>query len=761
MDRIWGILLAILLMVSSAAADVTIKGRVQYWNLEDAVCTSASASAAALSGACCKPARRLLVEVEFNGAITDPQTYTDNDGNFSVKVRNPYVGDWKVDVEVRAEVKLGQSGGNDIPATVWEGVTDVWPYNGQTADITAQMNSTQTLDVFIGGPQDNIREWGFGDARKNLAAFFMTQAIVDEYQFVRDRGVSAGDIKRGLSVFFPDTSSEYKPVSLMPGKAWINIRDRPLFPSQFASIGFGVGGHEVGDAWTGLRGAIQHEYAHKLMADLYPSYFTLTQLIHSGEHTVTSCSNSYLGWIEGFAEFLPAAVVNRPTIKGDRGMCENIEHVWRPNEDYGAADRLGDPTWHDDVPASGRWMNEGEAAAVLWDLYDPKGFEYFPKSVQDAVHAAGWPSTRWVQWYEGLEDSQLTHLLPWLKDHSPDCLIDEMDVYEDGYWFYWRQHCSSSTSLIYAMKAVLYNRGIGTAKRPETPPVLQVQSVDLGTNKATLLVTEQDSEDRPYLRYNVAYGMASAAPDNWQVQYSEDELLGGGTSSAQRTVTVSLPPQASWDRLVFLVHGNMTCAVATYSKPAPPSGGSTGTGGPTTQGGDAQSGTTSGTAGSSFTTAGTVSIAGWEWLRSDGARATWIFPVTGAGLPPTGQRRLQLFFNGLMTSGIGGGAGYSAPLTLVLRVPDGTTTSATLQTTNAYGAPNPALTTGEGYGISGQSQQLVGAFVSKVLAAHQVTVELLWPSGVGNAYHVAVRADSLSLRLTAASAGGGGGPQYQ
>jgi hypothetical protein len=340
-----------------------------------------------------------------------------------------------------------------------------------------------------------------------------------------------------------------------------------------------------------------------------------------------------------------------------------------------------------------------------------------------------------------------------------------MDIYEDGYWRYWRQHCSASNSLMHGMKAVLYNRGIPTIKCPENPPTVQVQPVDLAANKAVLAVSEADSEDRSYLRYNLAYGMASAAPENWHVLHSEDQLLGGGTSSV-RSVTISLPPQATWDKLVFLVHDNMACAVATYTKPT---GGGSGTGGGTTgggsgaQGGGTQTDSTSLAAASSFATTGTTNIAGWEWLRSDGARATWVFHLSGAQLPSAGQRRMQLFFNGLITNASNGGTGYSAPLTFVLKTPDGTTTSVTVPTTKPYGPPNPAITTGVGYSVHGQSADITGVFVSKVLTAGQVTAELVWPSGVGNAYHVAVRADSLSLRVWAITSGGGpaGRQQYR
>jgi len=87
-----------ILFVSNVSAEVTIHGYVYYWNLEQGVNATKDTRPEDIEGGRYLPARRLLVEVEFDSPFTiDEQTYTDDSGYYEVSHRNPITGDWDVD----------------------------------------------------------------------------------------------------------------------------------------------------------------------------------------------------------------------------------------------------------------------------------------------------------------------------------------------------------------------------------------------------------------------------------------------------------------------------------------------------------------------------------------------------------------------------------------------------------------------------------------------------------------------------------------
>lgn len=146
-------------------------------------------------------------------------------------------------------------------------------------------------------------------------------------------------------------------------------------------------------------------------------------------------------------------------------------------------------------------------------------------------------------------------------------------------------------------------------------------------------------------------------------------------------------------------------------------------------------------------------IAGWQWLRTNGAQAVW--ELDTSSLEGADPGTVRLLFNGLITDRASGGAGYSSVLTFNLStVPAGHTTEVRVPTVNPYGPPNPNLTTGEGYTVNGTSEPLSPSFVQAAMNSGRVRVELVWPGGVDNRYHVAVRKDSVSLTASPSTGGG-------
>lgn len=183
-----------------------------------------------------------------------------------------------------------------------------------------------------------------------------------------------------------------------------------------------------------------------------------------------------------------------------------------------------------------------------------------------------------------------------------------------------------------------------------------------------------------------------------------------------------------------------------------------GTGGGTGTGGD--TGPRQGTRADTYRHSNCATIVGWQWLRSNGANATWQF--NASALEGADLNNVRLLFNGLITNQSSGGAGYSSVLTFTLRAGavqrerggTGATITVTVPTVNPYGRIDPNIRNGTGYPVYGTGGPLPRAFVEAARRAGGFTVELTWPTGVDNRYHVAVKDDAVTLGLSGGGTGG-------
>lgn len=588
----------LIFLVSSSFAKVIIKGHVYYWNLEEGINATKDTRPEDIEGGRYLPARQLLLEVEFNSPLTiDEQTYTDDSGYYKVTHRNPFTGDWDVDVEVRAEAKLATINGEDIFATCYKGAFDIWPYNGQTGHRSVGDDETITFNVYIGGPQNNIEEWDNdegGEGRDHLIAFFMCQVILDVFNWLEERAPEREEIKRDTSLFYPASKTRFNAYLSPPGVAWIDIKEGLYYPDEIHDI------HDnsktISQRWRKLRTAsLTHEYGHKIMHDVYDHWPEPLEIWeHTSDHRVTSCLYAELGWVEGWAEFFAAAVLDWPTINGEksektnkfeeRKKIENIEHVyypdyriWQPTgEEFPIIDFecKGNFNWRDEVPNDKRDINEGENASVLWDIYDPKGWEYLPKDQQDSKPAE-WPVA--LKWYDGLEDPNLEHIWKMIAGRreygpidvrrQPDCLIDEGDVWEDSFWYYWKNKddgYGNNTELMHGLKAIMYNRGITSTEYTEHSPEVIIKKVDIENQKIEIEVTEEDSEDQPYLYYNLVYCTGSGENSQANIVFDEDQPLDGDWENNCLSFSIDVFPFYQWKKLIVMVHDSMLCSFAVY-----------------------------------------------------------------------------------------------------------------------------------------------------------------------------------------------------
>ncbi|MCG2761857.1 MAG: hypothetical protein L6253_01530 [Candidatus Atribacteria bacterium] len=577
----------LVLLISNVFAEVTIRGKVQYWNLEQGINATKGTKPENIEGGRYLPARRLLLEVEFDSPLTiDDQTYTDDSGYYKVTHRNPWYGDWDVDVEVRAEVKLATINGEDVLVSCYEGAFDIWPYNGQTGDRSVGDDGTITFDVYIGGPDNNIIEWDNdegGEGRDHLVAFFMCQVILDAFNWLEERAPEGKEIKRDTSLFYPTDKTRFNAYLSPPGVAWIDIKDVFYYPDEIDAYIILNNSKEVSQRWRGLRASLTHEFGHKIMHGVYDYWPEPLEIWErTSAHQVTTCLYAELGWVEGWAEFFAAAVLNWPTINGVKSeVADNIEQVYYPAVEVPKIDfeGKGNFNWRDEVPNDKRDINEGENAAVLWDIFDPKGWEYLSQDQQDAK-PVDWPTP--LKWYDRLEDSNFEHIWEMIAGwreygpidvrRQPDCLIDEGDVWEDSFWYFWKNKddgYGNDTELMHGLKAIMYNRGITSTEYVEHKPEVIIKQVDIENQKIVIEVTEEDTEDQPYLYYNLVY------PDDTREYYpffAEDQPLSGDWENNTLSFSIDVLPFHQWpqNKLIVMVHDNMLCSFTDYVYIPPP-----------------------------------------------------------------------------------------------------------------------------------------------------------------------------------------------
>jgi len=606
-------------------ATVTVKGCVHYWDRGEVgwksvrtpqerqqaladdfeLVTTADGQEGYVTSGWYRPAQQLRIEVEFNGITLDDTTYTDDQGRFEITHRDPLAGDmahptyrhWDVDVEVRALVRLKPKRGDEYSRVQWRpmgDVLDLYPYNGRTATREVTPGDTLYFDVYIGGPNNNIAQWAHDDTagHHTQAAIFASQQVLRAYRWAVQREPTASQIDRDTMYLYPAGGTAFKPTLSTPPMALIQVSGRKLYPEQWneADLQMGCQGME----WEKLRASVVHEYGHKIMHDVYWAWpFNIDNLLHS-DHGPTTARNPELGWVEGWAEFFAAAVAARGTINGlpdapnERAL--DIEKSWGdPGDEWNPQSTLCE--WRDSVPHGKQAICEAENAAVLWDIHDPKGWELMPGDQQERARLANWP--RHLQWYEALRDPDLKLIWPIVEGHDPDSLRDEDDLWQDSFWYYWLDEHGDSTEKVHGLKAILFNRGIKSKKKPERSPEIMALEVDGRRVKVT--IREQDAEDRPYVRYNLAYRHKDTGQT--RVAYRTDLVAGKRWSDDTIIVRRTLPHASDGSVVIAMVHDNMQATFMTWGSPLadgsqqPGAGDPLGTeGAPQQQGTDGQEG---------------------------------------------------------------------------------------------------------------------------------------------------------------------------
>lgn len=516
------------------------------------------------------PAKQTKVNVVFHGAVlADQETWTDDQGRYRVSVRNPIGGPYSLTVEVYAETRLRQGTLNDTTVKCWKGHTSVKPYHCWTNRVSATADQTVTVDVSIGVWRGNAQyPDGDKDGKRVVAGLDLCQTILRAYRWLVDRCPTGDDIARDLDIFY-DTgrSNRYNPTPFVYPIQWgndakIEIGKRDKFYPDDA-WGDLKPDTAVPEAWRNQRASVTHEYGHKVMHDVYNWW--PDDWGDERSHGLNTCTSARLAWLEGWANFLPAAIAGRPNL---RGLADdaNLEYNWHPPvRPYTDPARLtGTILWRDTLekPDRRHW-NEGEVAAALMDIFDDWNWEFMNQDQQD-LRPDGYP---YLKWLEKLSDPKLDLVWPIIRDDEPRYFVSTDAADKNDFWHYWKKKYKDDMEKVHRLKAILVNRGLPTTGRPENAPRdLTVEWLPLRQKpRLVVKVTEPDEEDRPFLMYNVACGNDTG---DLKLLFDYDEELRGGSDGEAVQAMIAAPPLAGWTRAFVCVHDNMRAVFAAV--PAPP-----------------------------------------------------------------------------------------------------------------------------------------------------------------------------------------------
>ena len=598
------------------ADQIAVHGKVEIWSLDQANSGTdyyfEDDNQAEIAGGRYIPARNIFITQEFEGLVSDPEGYTDPFGYYFLKKSGLIEDeDYDVNLEVRAEAILGTYGSplwpGKLTVSVFQDSTDIYEVNGETPATSLHTGSDNEINIKIGGPQDSGIAWsddvycdwtvsdcnGYEGEDDNMGihpvvAFWMTQVLQDYVKSLTRLAPNLDQINNDTWIIYPalNDSTHYGAYAPPPGIGSIDMADEDLFPSQFG--GQAAFSNTLGANWRSIRQSLFHEYSHKIMHDVYWAMPepNLNYAVHIGEseHDLGTCASQELAWKEGFAEFLPAAVAGIPLVSGQEGSG-NIEHAYYPPEFLDQDGYIqnspvsNNPTmthphdngtinWHYNITRTcdEPRKSEGEVASVLWDIYDPKGWEFLNAAAQPVINFWKRP----VMFYDRLEDSALGEIWDEVRLYEPDSINDEgygtleSEVFDwsrqDSFWTDWIHNTYPTDSeKIHGLKAILYNRGISSVLKPENAPVVEDVSINAAERRLTFRVREVDPEDQPFLFFNVGY-LKDRTDSEFSYYYSEDKPVSDlGTNWKDGELTVSLDiPRGKLGRVNgVMVHDSM------------------------------------------------------------------------------------------------------------------------------------------------------------------------------------------------------------
>ncbi|HET9581377.1 MAG TPA: hypothetical protein VFP76_00990 [Gemmatimonadota bacterium] len=505
---------AALFGTGTAAAQVTISGRIQYWD--------------PIAGRY-ESARDIDVKVHGDWWFADPRTRTDDSGNYSVQVDDPK-GLKKQFNNVRVEA-FAQTPGI---VQVFAHMLAPKPYSAVSRAIDGvTAGQGRTRDLWIGGASDNVRRTPYGNTEATAAAFVVHREMQAHYRDLRSRAFTADDFDErggprvgGVEVIVPavGVTSYYNTatgfVNLIPGGACVSFgapcaqgpaTDWPAIQQ--------IGPHPFLDpAVSFFLATVRHEYSHAIHDEMTGGGILTGLTLPTVHSPVRESPYPAVAYTEGFAEFLPLVSLGQggsyePTVETDPSPGGLPIPVASP------------PGTHD------QW--EGEFTGFLWDLFDPTGIETVRHRATTTENDGASLPTDVVDaqvWRDAIEDADLSRIRRAVREPMPGGHIPQR--VREYLANYARLYGSQD---LHSIKTIAFNRDLMIPGVDERPAQLEGMGMEhLRRLSYRFDVVEPDPEDRTSIRVTLWY-----EPPSGLLEQILDLELGTGWSGDRREVAAS------------------------------------------------------------------------------------------------------------------------------------------------------------------------------------------------------------------------------
>ncbi|MFV1959023.1 MAG: hypothetical protein ACC662_06375 [Planctomycetota bacterium] len=480
-----------------AVADVVVRGTVKYWD--------------ELAGRF-EPARRVQVEVERDWAITDPSGLTNDQGAYQVKLSSPWFGSYLVGVHIEVYVETPGR------IQVCSSMISSWAYQAFSTDFDhVKDGSSVTIDLRFGKPasvKTGLANVNFdGVAYRNEAdtakAFLVHAEMLAHYRALSGMGWpdAAFDEKEVLVPAAGDTSYYFHVTGFinLVVADWSGLSTWSPLPK----------GNHPSVQLNKFRHTVRHEYSHAIHDEITP--VPPRGLNMPTRHNSWMATNPHVAYTEGFADLLPL-------------MTARVGHRWEES-----ATLVGGPLLQGNHTAM-----EGEVTALLWDVFDPKGYEALRHPATKTPDGKAVPSDvqRAQRWMDGLEDPSGLRIRKLVSKNDVVLFGILGNEAWDDIGTFLKNFTAAFPAEAHEIKAAAFNRDIHDFLPAETPARLEGSaSVRRRGSTVTLSCTvrEDDVEDRPHVRLNAYTGRSSYVVR--PVAGLRDVLLATGWNGPRNRVT--------------------------------------------------------------------------------------------------------------------------------------------------------------------------------------------------------------------------------
>lgn len=464
--RLSALTLFVLCSLQIALANVTIKGYVEYYD-----CLRKAYF----------PAKNVLVEVEGDWLDTDVRVHTDDRGNYTATQRDPWIGNFDINIDVYAQT-LGR-------ASIYESMFSWWAYNVSSA-MKYDINGGQTavINLSIGGPRNTVAGTWYRSVAENANAFVLHQEVIEHYRKLEAMSFPASA--------FTDTDIIAPAMGMTAYYNYLTDFVNMTYSTLCAQDGF----HTGMENWTNITekktgyydnfyilDGMRHEVSHRVQYRLAGS--VLIGLNIPANHSPLMESNQFLAYTEGFASFLPLATVNKPSI-------------YEPTPSK-YSNPAGIAELRTALPPVNNNAWEGEMTAMLVDLFDPASVkEQMRHPAQKSLDGIAMPDAiiSSQTWTDRLSDSSLGRIRPLLAQRVVYGGISVAVQTANDFFEAYRRTYPQDT---HALKAIAFNRCLQTGFLPQRTPFIE-GSITIGRINANLIglsftVTELDPEDQKFV----------------------------------------------------------------------------------------------------------------------------------------------------------------------------------------------------------------------------------------------------------------------